>query len=300
MKIVFLGNHTVGVESLSVILNSNVDVAGVVAHPLDHNDGVVYKSVYDYAIEKNIPALRGKATDSKTLEFINQKSPDLIWVVDYKYLLPNAVLNAARLGAINLHPSLLPEYRGRAPVNWAIINGETELGLTAHFIDDGVDSGDILVQKKYMLANTEDINDALEKLYPLYRNITSEIFGLLKKDKIIRIKQCITDSTLYPARKPEDGLIDWNMPAKSILNLIRAVAKPYPGAFSYYYDTKIIIWKASVITEKINSPVGTIIYFKKDKPVISCVNSSLLIDEYEVTNNKAVKLNKGEMFLSNG
>jgi len=134
MRIVFLGNHTVGVKVLDT-LNEVANLSGVVAHPPDPDDGVRYASVYEWSLEHRIPVIRGRAKDAVVHGFIRDRCPELLWVTDYRYLLPAEVLNLAPWGAVNLHPSLLPEYRGRASVNQAIINGETRLGLTAHFIE---------------------------------------------------------------------------------------------------------------------------------------------------------------------
>ena len=139
MRIAFLGNHTVGVRALGT-LASAVDVVAVVAHPPDPEDGVRYESVFEFAKKHGLPAIRGKPGQTHVRELLQEASPELIWVTDYRYLLPIELIDQARLGAVNLHPSLLPRYRGRAPVNWAILHGESELGLTAHFIDEGMPS----------------------------------------------------------------------------------------------------------------------------------------------------------------
>ena len=123
MNVIFFGNHTVGVSVLKVLLKE-VNVEGVVSHPSDPEDGIKYESVYDFSLSNNLNAIRGKGSDKKIVNFVTTKSPDLIWVTDYRYLLPKKIFTVPKYGSINMHPSLLPKYRGRASLNWAIINGE--------------------------------------------------------------------------------------------------------------------------------------------------------------------------------
>ena len=142
MRLLFFGNHTVGVRALAAAAELT-EVVGVVAHPPDPEDGLRYESVADFATAQGWPVLRAVGRDAGVAAFVAAQRPDVIWITDYRYLLPAAVVALAPLGAINLHPSLLPKYRGRAPVNWAILHGESELGLTAHRVDDGMDTGDV-------------------------------------------------------------------------------------------------------------------------------------------------------------
>ncbi|MEC9128484.1 MAG: formyltransferase family protein, partial [Actinomycetota bacterium] len=172
-RVVFLGNHTVGVRSLRSLM-SICRVELVVAHPPDPEDGRAYESVHDFAMQNEIPVQRSTGRSSGLYSMIKQINPDLIWTTDYRFLLPKDVIELASDACINLHPSLLPAYRGRAPLNWAILNGEREVGLTAHLIDEGADTGAILCQKRISLSPSEDVGDALRRLYPIYELITLE------------------------------------------------------------------------------------------------------------------------------
>lgn len=247
MRVLFFGNHTVGVRTLGTIAKM-AEIVGVIAHPSDPEDGVKYLSVYEFASQQGWNVIRSSGKAPQLENFIMKTAPDLIWVTDYRYLLPPSVLNLAPLGAVNLHPSLLPKYRGRAPVNWAIINGERELGLTAHFIDEEMDGGDIIEQFRYDLTENQDIQDALEILYPLYEGITQKVLTHFLADHVPRHPQNHNQATVFPRRRPEDGLIDWAKSAEQVCNLIRAVAWPYPGAFSFWQGQKIIIWSADLYT----------------------------------------------------
>ena len=295
MRVVFLGNHTVGVTALSV-LAGGAEVVGVVAHPLDPEDGVLYQSVSEYAKSCGFSVIRGKASEPRVADFIAEAKPDLLWITDYRYLLPAHLLCIAPLGTINLHPSLLPSYRGRAPINWAILHGETELGLTAHFVDEGMDSGDIIEQEYFELSVDEDVGDALSKLIPLYAAVSSRILKNLQTGNIVRRKQDDSRSTYFPARKPEDGLIDWGQSAMVIVNLVRAVAKPYPGAFTFMGGAQILIWKACLAKPWVNGQAGTIIGFEQGAPVVACGGGALVLTLFELPEAENCKIELGVKF----
>lgn len=282
MRILFLGNHTVGVAVLSVIARMD-KVVGVVAHPHNPEDGVRYKSVFNLANAHGWPVIRGKGGDDAVATFVRQAKPDLIWVTDYRYLLPANVFNSSRLGAINLHPSLLPAYRGRAPVNWAILEGEKLLGLTAHFIDAGMDSGDIIAQVSYELARDEDVGDALKKLYPLYEQITENVLSAFRTGLVNRVSQDEGKAFSRPARGPSDGLIDWRQGGQQVCNLIRAVAAPYPGAYTYLDGSKIRVWRAELVGRECpdGSPGEVVGINGEDCPIVKCRDSAILLTKVE-------------------
>ena len=258
MRILFLGNHTLGVKTLAT-LSGRATVAGVVAHPPDAEDGVRYESVYQFASRRGWPVIRGRGKDEAVAQFINMAKPDFLWITDYRFLIPSSVIALAAKGAVNLHPSLLPRYRGRAPINWAILNGERELGLTAHFVDEGMDTGPIIAQYRFALSEDQDAGDALEILYPLYQRITREVLGHLHSASVPSRLQDHRLASVFPARKPGDGLIDWKQPAKKIRDLIRAVAHPYPGAFTFWGTRKVILWKACLEREDAKAPPGQVL-----------------------------------------
>ena len=285
MRVVFLGNHNVGIEAIGAI-KELAKIVGVVAHPDDPEDGVVYKSVFDYAINNNIPVIRSTGKSQQTYDFISNLNPDLIWVTDYRYIIPESLIRIAPKGAINLHPSLLPKYRGRASINWAIVNREKEVGLTAHYIDGGVDTGDIIEQIRIKIDNQTYIGDLLEKYYPIYKEITQKTLNkILSENGVITTKQ--NDSSLYPIypkRTPEDGLIDWTKSIDDIYALIRAVSKPYPGAYTYFNDSKLIIWKAVLKFEIVSSLLinaGDIAEID-NKLFVKCVEGFLELTEFEI------------------
>lgn len=303
MKTVFLGNHTVGVEALGQLLrHPQVEVVGVVAHPEDPEDGVVYRSVHAFASEEGLPVIRGRARDEEVGRFVEGRQPDLIWVTDYRYLLPREVIDLAPLGAVNLHPSLLPAYRGRAPINWAIIHGESRLGLTCHWIDDGVDTGNIIEQLSYSLADHEDVGDALTRLYPLYREITRLGLDKICAGKAEGTPQIVPpDSPVFPGRKPDDGLVSWEKSGREIVNLIRAVARPYPGAFSLVNGGRVMFWKAALSSRPCDAPPGTVCAVDEEGALlVSSADVGVLVREYEVRGVEDSFLRPGFVFQPGG
>ena len=281
MRVVFLGNHTIGVRVLQV-MRQEAEVVGVVAHPPDPEDGVRYESVFDFARQCGWNTIRGKGKDPQTLDFVSAARPDLLWITDYRYLIPQEIIVVAPLGAVNLHPSLLPVYRGRASVNWAILNGETTLGLTAHFVDAGMDSGDIIEQVSYELGEDQDVGDALNILYPLYASMTKRILAEFQSGKVPRVPQDQSRATVFPRRRPEDGVIDWKRPARAILNLVRAVAAPYPGAFTTMDGKKLTVWKARIVSETgSGSAPGCIVEVDQSVLLVQCGQGILALLDVE-------------------
>ncbi|MBM3976752.1 MAG: methionyl-tRNA formyltransferase [Planctomycetes bacterium] len=278
-SIVFLGNHDVGVRTLDVLAEC-AELAAVVAHPLDPEEGVVYASVAEWAERRGLPCLRASGRQPQLAEFVRAHAPELLWIADYRYLLPAEVLALAPLGAVNLHPSLLPAYRGRAPVNWAILHGERELGLSAHFVDSGTDSGDLIAQARFALREDQDVGDALALLYPLYEQLTRRVLRQFERGRVRRRRQDASRASTFPRRRPEDGAIDWARDARSVHNLVRAVARPYPGAFTVLAGRKLHLWKARRFDFDPQAAPGTLLDATRDELVFACGQGGLRVRDW--------------------
>jgi methionyl-tRNA formyltransferase len=282
MRTLFFGNHTVGVIALEALI-AETDVQGVVAHPPDPEDGVRYRSVYDHARQCGLPVIRGEARTQDVQTFVMDRDIDLLWVTDYRYILPPTILTQARLGGVNLHPSLLPRYRGRASLNWAIINGESTVGLTAHFLATGIDSGDIIKQVAVPVAEDEYINDVLNRLFPLYESLTREVLQDFRNTRVTRSPQEHLLASTFPARRPTDGQIDWCRPATDVKNHVRAISHPYPGAFSSTPKYNLRIWKAdTLLDDNPDVPPGTILAVDISTVTIKCGYASLLAQAFDI------------------
>lgn len=271
MKVAFLGNHTVGLVALQT-LHQIAEVVAVVAHPADPEDGARYASVYDWAMQQSLPVYRGKPSDAGIARLLADAHPDLLWVTDYRYLLPTTLWQAAPLGAINLHPSLLPAYRGRAPLNWALIHGETEVGLTAHYIAEAMDAGDVVAQVRIPVGPDDDIGTVLDALMPHYAALPRQIVSSIEAGTLSRRPQDHALATSFPRRTPDDGRISWQASARAVHNLVRAVTAPYPGAFSFLGDTPVHVWRTQVSTRQpdVGTQPGTIVLVDAEGPHVAC------------------------------
>lgn len=199
------------------------------------------REIQRFAQYHGIPFFVGKPDNILAKEFLNDFELDVILSVNYIFLLTKEIFNYPKNGSINLHGSLLPKYRGRTPHVWVIINGESITGVTAHFIDDGCDTGDIILQHKIPILNTDTGQDVLEKYKSVYPILIRDVLVKLESGDVKREIQDNSNASFYGKRIPEDGIIDWNNESINIYNWVRAQSTPYPGAFSYYNGNKIII-----------------------------------------------------------
>jgi methionyl-tRNA formyltransferase len=221
----------VGVRCLAALLEAGIEVPLVVTHLDDPNERRWYASVFDFSIKRNLRVLADPGSEILENE-IKSIFPDLIFSFYYRRMLPMPVLRLARRGAFNMHGSLLPKYRGRAPLNWAVLKGETETGATLHEMVAKPDAGRIVDQQRVPIG-ADDL--AVE----VFRRVTDAAEIVLKRniEKILEGKatlrpQDLSRGSYFGGRRPEDGRIDWSKGAREIHNLVRAVAPPYPGAFT--------------------------------------------------------------------
>jgi methionyl-tRNA formyltransferase len=199
--------------------------------------------IIEFAKNNSIPVFIGNPRKNEPAAFLKQFKTDIIFSVNYLFIVEENILEHPGLYAINLHGSLLPKYRGRTPHVWAIINGEKETGVTAHIMEKGCDTGDIVLQKKLKINEDFTGADILNEYKRIYPELILELTGQIVNGKIKRIKQDNNKATNFGKRTPEDGQINWNWQKERIYNWVRAQAAPYPGAFSYLNNQKIIIDK---------------------------------------------------------
>jgi UDP-4-amino-4-deoxy-L-arabinose formyltransferase/UDP-glucuronic acid dehydrogenase (UDP-4-keto-hexauronic acid decarboxylating) len=180
---------------------------------------------------------------------IGPLQPAVIYSFYYRYLIPESVLGLAPLGAFNMHGSLLPAYRGRAPVNWMLVNGEREAGVTLHYMVARADAGDIVGQRSVEIDDSDNALTLYRKLVPLGVELIDELHPKIVADTAPRRKMNLSKGSYFGRRKPEDGRIDWRWPARRIFNLVRAVTHPYPGAFCFVGGRKLLVWEAKIGAE---------------------------------------------------
>lgn len=281
-----MGTPNAAVPSLEKILQDGHEIVAVYTQP-DRPSGrgnkLTAPPVKEFALQNNLPIFqptRIKTPDA--LETFKSHAADVAVVAAYGRILPQTFLEAFPNGAINVHFSLLPKYRGAAPVNWAIVNGETITGVTTMQMDAGLDTGDILLQKETEIGAEENSIELMQRLSLVGAELLSET--LMHLAKLARIPQNHAEATLAPLMKKEDGAIDWNFSAREIANRVRGF-QPFPSSFTKYQDKKLTIWKAKEIkdsTFKIRDS-GEILEAKSDKLFTACGNQTVLqIEELQI------------------
>ncbi|MDB5808286.1 MAG: Bifunctional polymyxin resistance protein ArnA [Betaproteobacteria bacterium] len=225
--------HNVGVQCLSVLLAHKIDVALVVTHLDNPAEKIWFESVAKLADAHGVPAITpDDPNQPETIERIRSLKPDFLFSFYYRHMLAPALLTIPKRGALNMHGSLLPKYRGRVPVNWAVINGERETGATLHYMLEKPDAGDIVAQQAVPILPNETAADVFMKVTGAAAGVLDKAMPALVAGTAPRIAQDLRSGSYFGGRKPADGRIDWRLPALSVHNLVRGVAPPYPGAFT--------------------------------------------------------------------
>jgi methionyl-tRNA formyltransferase len=230
-RAVVFAYHNVGVRCLKALLARGVDVALVVTHKDDPAEAHWFASVADTAADYGIATVTPDDPNAaETVARLAACRPDFLFSFYYRKMLKAPMLALAPRGALNLHGSLLPKYRGRAPVNWAIIHGETQTGATLHYMTDKPDSGDIVAQRPVPILPDDTAREVLDKITVAAEMALYDALPSLLAGTASRTPQDLSRGSYFGGRKPEDGTIDWSRRAADIHNLVRAVAPPYPGA----------------------------------------------------------------------
>lgn len=247
-----MGNDSFAIPSLRALLDNNIDVRAVVTSP-DKPQGRGLKlspmPVKSFAQERNLPIF--SPADLKASEFLKQLQqlkPDVIVVVAFS-ILPEEIFSLPPLGTLNLHPSLLPQYRGAAPMQWALINGDEEIGVTTFLIEKKLDAGKIILQKKVRISPDETYGELSERLSKIGADAVVESLNLIQHPDFKPLPQDHSKSSKAPKIKKEDCKIDWSQPALKIKNLVRGLS-PEPGAWTTYQNKIVKIFKTEILDEK--------------------------------------------------
>lgn len=244
-RAVVFAYHNVGVRCLKVLLAQGIEVALVVTHKDSSSENVWFESVADVCREQEIAVLTPNDANAPDLMAAVQAArPDFIFSFYYRMMLPPALLALARRGAYNMHGSLLPKYRGRAPINWAVLHGETETGASLHQMAAKPDAGVILAQTAVPILPDDTAHEVFGKVVVAAEQTLWNVLPALLAGHPPQLPNILARGSYFGGRKPEDGRIDWSQPAQAIYNLHRAVAPPYPGAFTEIGGKKLIIGRA--------------------------------------------------------
>ena len=260
MKCVVFAYHNIGRTGIEALRRNGFEISAVFTHKDNANENIWFGSVAELAGEYGIPVFAPEDVNHPVWAArIQAMAPDFIFSFYYRNMLSEEILAIPAKGALNLHGSLLPKYRGRVPINWAIINGEKETGVTLHYMTRKADAGDIVDQEKIEITNDDTAKTPFGKADKAAALLLDRALPLLKDGKAARIPQDDSKATTFGGRKPADGQIDWSKPADEIRNLIRAVTLPYPGAFSYITDRKVFFWAADVVAADRKAMPGTVL-----------------------------------------
>lgn len=289
MKIVFMGTPDIAVPCLQKIIDEKYDILGVVTQP-DKPKGRGKKlgmsPVKELAIENNIHVYQPiKARDEEFIETMKSLNPDVIVVVAFGQILPKEILEIPKLGCINVHVSLLPKYRGAAPINWVIINGEEKTGVTTMYMDEGLDTGDMILKTEVNLDENITAGELHDKMMNIGAETLKETLKLIEEGTAPREVQNHEEFSYAPIMNKSLGNIDFSKNAMEIHNLVRGV-NPWPSAYTTYNGVTMKIWKTKVLDEKSTKDAGTIIDVNKDGIKVSTKDKVLLIEEIQMPNKK--------------
>ena len=296
MKIVFMGTPDFAKESLEAVYNAGHEILAVVTNP-DRPKGrgmkLVASPVKEFALEKNFKIYQPEKVKNNVefIEEIKRFKPDVICVVAYGKILPKEILEISKFGCINVHGSLLPQYRGAAPIQWAVLNGDKTTGITTMYMDVGMDTGDMILKEKIEIGEDDTTGDVWEKLSKIGANLLVKTLKQIEEGTAPRIPQG-TDFSMAPMLDKEMSKIDWeNKDAKQIKNLVRGL-NPIMGTYSYLDGKKIKFWKVDVLQEdNSNAENGTVIKAdSKEGLYIKAKNGIIKVLEIQGENAKKMSI----------
>ena len=293
MKILFMGTPDIASGCLEKLIEKKYDVIGVVTQPdkqVGRGKKIVFSPVKQVAIENNLPVYQPvKAKEESFVKEIKDLNPDVIVVVAYGQLLSKEFLNIPKYGCVNVHVSLLPKYRGAAPINWVIINGEEKTGVSTMFMDEGLDSGDIILQSEFKLDDEITAGELHDWMTLEGSKVLCETLDLIKEGKAPRTPQNHDELSYAPIMDKNLGHVDFSKTAKEIHNLVRGV-NPWPSAYTTYMDKKMKIWKTKVLDEKSTKEPGIILKVDKEGIKVSTKDKVILITEIQMPNKKRMEV----------
>lgn len=314
LNILFMGTPDFAKESLESLYNAQYNIIGAVTNP-DKPKGrgmkLIASPVKEFAIKNNIPVYQPLKVrkNEELLNEIKRLNPDVICVVAYGKILPKELLDIPKLGCINVHGSLLPKYRGAAPIQWAVINGEKETGVATMYMNEGMDTGDIILTEKVNIGPDETTGELWNRLSKIGGDLLVKTLQLIEKEEAPRKKQG-EDFSMAPMLNKEVGLIDWNnKTAIEIKNLVRGL-NPIIGAYTFVNNKKIKIWKAQLIENEnfekdiLNDKISTTakpgdVLLASDKKGLFFKAKNAVIEAIEIQAENSKKMNAKDYLRGN-
>ena len=251
-------------------------------------------SIIDFCKNHNIPFFKGNPRNGKAYQFIKNIQVDVLISINFLFLIKSDIINHPKILSFNIHGSLLPKYRGRTPHVWAIINNEKNSGISAHIIDEGCDTGEILSQVIIPISQNDTGNDILNKYKSKYFSLTKDVLDKIESNKLAPLIQDESLATYYGIRKPEDGRINWNWHKERIRNWVRAQANPYPGAFSFVNGNKLTIDEVEEVSNGFTSLTENGIVLEIEPNIIvKTPNGALKLTKFR----EDIKILKGDQLI---
>lgn len=290
MKVLFMGTPDFAAVTLEKLIASEHELLGVVTQP-DKQKGrrqeLSYSPVKELAIKHDIPVYQpNKVKEPEFLDMVRAMAPEVIVVAAFGQILPKAFLDIPSYGCINVHGSLLPKYRGAAPIQYSIIDGESETGITIMYMDVGIDTGDMILQAKLPIADNETGGSLFDKMAHLGADLLIEALERLKTGTAVRIPQDNEQATYVKILNKDMGLLDFSQPAVKLERLIRGL-NPWPSAYTYLEGKTLKLWQADVEPLKDSSALpGQIMELRKDSLVVATGDGALVIKELQLEGKK--------------
>lgn len=276
-RVLVFAYSEVGYACLAALLEKKVSVTALITHADNPNETLWFPSVQDLAKKNNIPVFLDPDFKSHLeLEKIKSLKPDLIFSFYFRNLIPDSILKIPKLGAFNMHGSYLPYYRGRAPVNWAIVNGETKTGATLHHMVAKADAGDIVDQEEVAIGPDDSALEVQTNVTNAAVRILSRQIRNLLAGQAPRKPQDLALGRTFGRRTPEDGRLDWAQPAQKLHNLVRAVTHPFPGAFGNICGVKTFVWKTRLSNQIPHQKKPGDLVFEKGQLLLACGDNKFL------------------------
>ncbi|MBQ1403768.1 MAG: methionyl-tRNA formyltransferase [Lachnospiraceae bacterium] len=289
MKIVFMGTPDLAAEVLDTMMRSGCEVSLAVTQPdrpKGRGRGVIKTPVHECADKWGIPVFSPvRVKRPEAVERLREEAPDLIVVAAFGQILSKEILDLPRFGCVNVHASLLPKYRGAAPIQWAVINGEEKSGVTIMQMDEGLDTGDILLQEEIPLEAGETGESLYNKMAKLGGELLVKALPMIEEGTLKPVKQDDEASTYASMLKKEMGCIDWNMPADKIERLVRGL-NSWPGAYTFMNGKMLKIWGSAVTDMQAQGEPGTVAGTDKKAIYVNCKDSVLALTEVQYEGKK--------------
>ena len=283
MRLVVMAYQDIGYACLDELFSLGANVTAVVTHRDDPREAVWFRSVAERARSAGVPVLEPASVNSpEVIDEIARLAPDMILSFYFREILSRDILALPSQGALNLHGSLLPRYRGRCPVNWVLVHGETETGVTLHHMELRPDTGDIVAQRAVPIADEDTALTLNRKLGEAARALLRETFPRLVAGTAPRIPQDHTRASYFGGRRPEDGRIVWAQTAGQLYNLVRAVTHPYPGAFTSWRGQQLFVWSARALDEVSGGAPGQVVAVSSKGILVAAGVGALVLTQVQL------------------